>query len=77
MQMEIKCNDYETKDIIKFIRDYSEKTQTEFAKDVNKKRGWCAKLESGETNITLATLLMLTKINNLDIVIKENNNTKS
>lgn len=71
--MEIKCNNYKTKDIIKFIRDCSEKTQTEFAKDVNKKRGWCAKLEAGETNITLNTLISLANINNIEIIIKEKN----
>lgn len=69
--MEIKCNNYKTKDIIKFMRDYSEKTQTEFAKEVNKKRGWCAKLEGGITNITLDTFLKLAEINEIDVIIKE------
>ena len=69
--MEIKCNNYETKDIIKFMRDCSEKTQKEFASDVNKKRGWCAKLEGGETNITLDTLIKLANINGMEIIIKE------
>ena len=69
--MEIKCNNYKTKDIIKFMRDYSEKTQTEFAKDVNKKRGWFAKLEGGITNITLDTFLKLAEINEIDVIIKE------
>ncbi len=69
--MEIKCNNYETKDIIKFMRDCSEKTQREFANDVNKKRGWCAKLEGGETNITLDTLIKLANINGMEIIIKE------
>ncbi len=69
--MEIKCNNYKTKDIIKFMRDYSEKTQTEFAKTVNKKRGWCAKLEGGVTNISLETFLKLADKNNIDVIIKE------
>ena len=69
--MEIKCNNYKTKDIIKFIRDCSEKTQREFANDVGKKCGWCAKLEGGETNITLDTLIKLANINNIEIIIKE------
>ena len=35
----------------KFMRDCTEKTQAEFANDLNKKGGWTAKLEGGETNI--------------------------
>ena len=31
--MKILCNKYETKEIIKFMRDCSEKTQKEFASD--------------------------------------------
>ena len=69
--MEIKCNNYETKDIIKFMRDCSEKTQREFANDVNKKRGWCAKLEGGETNITLDTLIKLGLVNEHDGYIND------
>ena len=71
--MEIKCNNYETKDIIKFMRDCSEKTQREFKNDKKKKRGWCAKLEGGETNITLDTLIKLANINGMEIIIKEKN----
>lgn len=33
------------------MRDCTEKTQAEFANDLNKKGGWTAKLEGGETNI--------------------------
>ena len=68
--MKILCNKYETKEIIKFMRDCCEKTQTEFANDLNKKRGWTAKLEGGETNITLKDFLELAKINNIDIIMK-------
>ena len=69
--MEIKCNNYETKEIIKFMRDFTEKTQTSFANDVNKKRNWCAKLEAGKSNITLDAFIKLANINNLEIIIRE------
>lgn len=54
------------------MRDCSEKTQKDFASDINKKRGWTAKLEGGETNITLKDFLKLAKINNIDIIMKSN-----
>ena len=74
--MNIICNKYETKEIIKFMRDCSEKTQSEFAKDLNKKRGWTAKLEGGITNITLNDFIKLAKINDIDIIMKSNDSIK-
>lgn len=74
--MNILCNKYETKDLIKFMRDCSEKTQTEFARDLDKKRGWAAKLESGVTNITLNDFLKLAKLNNIDIIMRSKDDLK-
>ncbi len=69
--MEVNCNKYETKEIIKFMRDCTEKTQTEFANDLGKKRGWSAKLESGKTNISLKNFLELAKINDIEIIMRK------
>lgn len=74
--MNILCNKYDTKDIIRFMRDCSEKTQQEFAHDLNKQRGWTAKLESGITNITLKDFLELARINNIEIYMKSKKNEK-
>lgn len=71
--MHIKCNDYKTKDIIKFMRDAVDKTQTEFAHDINKTRSWTAKAERDEINIYFSDFLKLAKINNIDIIMKDNN----
>lgn len=68
--MNIICNKYETKELIKFMRDCSEKTQLEFAKDVGKNRGWTAKLEGGITNISLSDFLKLAKINDIEIIMR-------
>lgn len=69
--MEVNCNKYETKEIIKFMRDCTEKTQTEFANDLGKKRGWSAKLESCKTNISLKNFLELAKINDIEIIMRK------
>jgi len=53
----IKCNDYNSKDIIKFMRDSTDKTQTEFARDINKTRSWTAKAERDEIKIYFSDFL--------------------
>ena len=69
--MEVNCNKYETKEIIKFMRDCTEKTQAEFARDLNRQRGRCAKLECGVTNISLKDFLELARINDIDIIMRK------
>ncbi len=69
--MEINCTQYEQKDIIRIMRDSTDKSQTEFAKDINKNRGWVAKAERNEINIKLKDFLELAKINNIEIIIKK------
>lgn len=69
--MEVNCYKYSTKEIIRFMRECTEKTQKEFAGDLNRKRGWTAKLEGGETNITFKDFLVLARINNVDIIMKK------
>lgn len=69
--MNIKCNNYKTKDIIRFMRDCTEKTQKEFAKDLNKTRDWCAKIEGGNSNILLEDFLELARLNKIDIIMKK------
>jgi len=53
------------------MRDATEKTQKEFASDLNKQRGWTAKLEGGVTNITLKDFLELAKINDIEIIMRK------
>ena len=65
--MKIKCNNYETKDIIRFMRECSGKTQTTFAKDIGKTREWCAAVEGGKSNVILKDFIKLAKINDIDI----------
>ncbi len=72
--MYINCNNYKTKDIIKFMRDSTDKTQTEFAKDINKTRSWTAKAERDEINISLNDFLKLAKINKINIIMEKNDN---
>lgn len=69
--MEIKCNNFKTKDIIRIMRDSTNKTQTEFARSIQKSRSWAAKAERDEINISLNDFLKLAKINNIEIIMKK------
>lgn len=69
--MEIKCNNFKTKDIIKIMRDCTNKTQSEFAKNIQKTRSWTAKAERDEINISLNDFLKLARLNNIEIIMKK------
>lgn len=69
--MLIKCNDYKAKEVIRFMRDCTDKTQTEFARDVGKTRSWTAKAEREEIKISLNDFLELAKRNHIEIIMKK------
>lgn len=69
--MEIKCNNFKTKDIIRIMRDCTNKTQSEFAKSIQKTRSWTAKAERDEINISLNDFLKLARLNNIEIIMKK------
>ena len=67
--MKLNTNKYEANDIIKIIREWTNKTQKEFGKDINKSNEWVKANESGKTNYYFKDLLMLCKKNNINIII--------
>mgnify|MGYP002578174153 FL=1 len=70
--MKINANKYETKDILKIIREWTNKTQKEFGNDVGKTNEWVKANEAGKTNYYFKDLLDLCKKNNIDIIISKN-----
>lgn len=69
--MEIKANDYDPKDIFKFMRQATDLTQKDFAKTINKSKDWCQSNELGRTNYLFKDLLELANKNNFEIIIKK------
>ena len=67
--MKINCTNCQTKDIVKLIRESSNKSQKSFAEDINKTREWCAAIENGKANILLKDLVEIAKINGVKITI--------
>ena len=68
--MEIKANNYEPNDILKFMRQAKDLTQKEFAKTINKSKDWCQSNELGRSNYLFKDLLELANKNNFEIIIK-------
>lgn len=69
--MKITANDYEPKDIIKIIREWTELTQKDFAKTINRTRDSIQKIESGKRGYSMSTLLDIAKKHNLTITIEK------
>ena len=69
--MKIIANDYEPKDIIRIIREWTELTQSDFAKSINRTRDGIQKIESGKRGYNISTLLDIAKKHNITITIEK------
>lgn len=67
--MEIKANDYEPNEILKFIRQSTGKTQKEFGQDISKSKDWVQSNEIGRSDYKFKDLLELAKKNDIEIHI--------
>lgn len=71
--MELKFNDYEPKDIIHIIREWTEKTQKDFGKSIGKSTRTIQDYEAGRRRYYVETLKQICKIYNITITIEKNN----
>ncbi len=69
--MQINGNDYNAKEIIKIIREWTELTQSDFAKSIKRSKKTIEGYEYGTRNISLSTFLKICKIHNIKIFIKK------
>ncbi len=67
----LKLNDYEPKEIAKIFREWSEETQEEFAKNLNKKARSIQHYEGGTRQITLSTILKIAKLYDIEIIARK------
>lgn len=70
--MKIIANNYNANEIIKIIREWSEKTQSQFAAEIGKSKDTVQSYELGRNKMTLNTLLEIAKKENLIITIEKN-----
>lgn len=69
--MQIKANDYESNEIIKFIREWTGLTQKQFGKSLYLSERSIQAYESGETKVRVETLLTICKIYGIDLIISK------
>lgn len=69
--MQIKASNYESNEIIKFIREWTGLTQKQFGKPLYLSERSIRAYESGETKVRVETLLDICKIYGIDITISK------
>ncbi len=69
--MKIIANDYEPKDIIKIIREWTELTQKDFGKSINRSQRGIQDYEAGRRCYNINTLLDIAEKHNLKITIEK------
>lgn len=68
--MKFIANNYEPKEIIRIIREWTEKTQEEFARDIKKSKDTVQSYELGRNKMSLNTFMEIAKKENLIITIE-------
>lgn len=71
--MKIKANDYKASEIIKIIREWTELSQKEFGKTINRSRDSINNIENGRNRVFLETLLEIAKKHDVIITIEKKN----
>ena len=69
--MQMKANDYETKEIARIIREWTELTQKEFADTLHKSKRTIESWEYGDTTMNLETFLKIAKKHNIEIILRK------
>lgn len=69
--MRLTLNDYETKDVIRIIREWTGLTQKEFAKSIGKHERTIQDYEAGRRRYYTETLKHICKVHNVKITIEK------
>ena len=69
--MKIVANNYEAKDIIKIIREWTELSQTNFGNTINRGRDSINNIEAGRNRMYLNDFIEMCKIHNITITIEK------
>ncbi len=68
--MKFIANNYEPKEIIKIIREWTEKTQEKFGKEIGKSKDTIQSYELGRNKMSLNTFMEIVKKENLIVTIE-------
>lgn len=71
--MNFIANKYNQKDIYKFLRQATNKTHAQLAKELNKTEDWSKSIESGRLNIKFKDIIEICNKNNIKIIFNNDN----
>ncbi len=69
--MKIIANNYLPKDVMRIIREWTELTQKDFAKSVNRSREGIQKYETGKRKFTFETFMQFCKEHDIKVTIEK------
>ncbi len=69
--MEINLTNYEPKDVIRIIREWTELTQKEFGKSIGKAERTIQDYEAGRSRYYIDTLYKIAEVHNVKIIISK------
>lgn len=69
--MKINSDNYDTKDIIRIIREWTGLTQKEFGKSINKSERTIQEYEAGRRRYYFETLKLICKVHKIKITIEK------
>lgn len=69
--MKLTLNRYDTKDVIKIIREWTNLSQKEFGKSINKSERTIQDYESGRRRYNAETLKTICKVHKIEITIEK------
>ena len=69
--MKFRLNDYEPKDVLRILREWTELDRNEFGKSVNKTARTIKNYENGDRNYTVRLLKDIAKKHNIDIIFEK------
>lgn len=73
--MQMNCNGYKPKEIIRTLREWTDLTQSDFAKSIQRSKKTIEGYEYGTRNVSLYTFLKICKTHNIEVIIRKNNNS--
>ena len=69
--MKFRLNDYDTKDVMRILREWTELDREEFGKTVNRTAKTIKSYENGERNYTVRLLKDIAKKHDIDIIFEK------
>lgn len=69
--MKLNITDYEPKDLIRIIREWTELTQKEFGRSIGKAERTIQDYEAGKSRYYIDTLYKIAEVHNVKIIISK------